>query len=152
MRWPFRRSREPGTKRPSRMLAWALVLGFLYGLAGGIELDENALRNARNRINQKDASGDIVLVGIDEKALQEVGRWPWPRGRYAELIDAIGAAKPRLQAHDFMFPEASIPAEDAKLAQAIERNPNVTLGYFHRLGVGDDGRWSNDDTRHAGST
>ena len=137
MRWPFRRSREPGTKRPSRMLAWALVLGFLYGLAGGIELDENALRNARNRINQRDASGDIVLVGIDEKALQEVGRWPWPRGRYAELIDAIGAAKPRLQAHDFMFPEASIPAEDAKLAQAIERNPNVTLGYFHRLGVGD---------------
>jgi diguanylate cyclase len=137
MRWPFRRNREPGAKRPSRMLVWALVLGFLYGLGGGIEYFEDGLRIARNRVNQRDASGDIVLVGIDEKALREVGRWPWPRGRYAELIDAIGSAKPKQQAHDFMFPEQSIPAEDAKLAQAIERNPNVTLGYFLRLGARD---------------
>ncbi|HYC95295.1 MAG TPA: CHASE2 domain-containing protein, partial [Sphingomicrobium sp.] len=77
------------------MLAWALVLGMLYGLAGGIEYDENVLRVARNHINQRDASGDIVLVGIDEKALREVGRWPWPRGRYADLVNAIGAAKPK---------------------------------------------------------
>jgi EAL domain-containing protein (putative c-di-GMP-specific phosphodiesterase class I)/CHASE2 domain-containing sensor protein len=117
------------------MLVWALVLGFLYGLAGGIEYFEDGLRVARNRINQRDASGDIVLVGIDEKALREVGRWPWPRGRYAELIDAIGSAKPKQQVHDFMFPDKSIPAEDAKLASALKRNPNVTLGYFLRLGA-----------------
>jgi EAL domain-containing protein (putative c-di-GMP-specific phosphodiesterase class I)/CHASE2 domain-containing sensor protein len=119
------------------MLVWALVLGFLYGLGGGIEYFEDGLRIARNRINQRDASGDIVLVAIDEKALREVGRWPWPRGRYAALVDAIGSAKPKQQAHDFMFPEKSIPAEDAKLARAIERNPNVTLGYFLRLGARD---------------
>jgi EAL domain-containing protein (putative c-di-GMP-specific phosphodiesterase class I)/CHASE2 domain-containing sensor protein len=117
------------------MLAWALVLGFLYGLAGGIEYDENALRVARNHVNQREASGDIVLVGIDEKSLREVGRWPWPRGRYAELVDAIGAAKPKQQVHDMMFPDASVPAEDAKLAQAFERNPNVTIGYALRVGA-----------------
>ena len=135
MRWPFRRNRQSGAKRPTRMLAWALVLGFLYGLAGGIEYDENILRVARNHINQRNASGDIVLVGIDEKALREVGRWPWPRGRYAELIDVIGAAKPKQQVHDFMFPEASNPEEDAKLAAALERNDKVTIGYFLRAGA-----------------
>ncbi len=119
------------------MLAWALVLGLLYGLTGGIEYDENALRVARNRINQRDASGDIVLVAIDEKALREVGRWPWPRSRYADLIDAIGSAQPKQQVHDIMFPEASIPAEDAKLANAIERNPDVTIGYMLRAGAQD---------------
>ena len=137
MRWPFRSNREPGTRRPSRMLAWALVAGFLYGLTGGIEFFEDNLRNARNRINQREASGEIVLVGIDEKALKEVGRWPWPRGRYAQLIDAIGAAKPKQQVHDFMFPDKSLPAEDAALSEALARNPNVTLGYFHRLGARD---------------
>ena len=135
MRWLRRKDRIAGARRFPKMLIWALVIGFLYGLAGGIEYFEDGLRNARNRINQRDASGDIVLVAIDEKALREVGRWPWPRGRYATLIDAIGSAKPKQQVHDYMFPEASVPAEDIKLAKAIERNPNVTLGYFLRLGA-----------------
>ena len=135
MRWLRRKDRIAGARRFPKMLIWALVIGFLYGLAGGIEYFEDGLRNARNRINQRDASGDIVLVAIDEKALREVGRWPWPRGRYAELVDAIGATKPKQQVHDFMFPEVSTPAEDAKLARAIERNPSVTLGYFLRLGA-----------------
>ncbi len=135
MRWPYRRNRESGAKRPAKMLAWALVLGFLYGLGGGIEYFEDGLRVARNRINQREASGDIILVGIDEKSLRDIGRWPWPRGRYAELIDVIGSGKPKQQAHDFMFPEKSIAAEDTKLAKAIERNQNVTLGYFFRAGA-----------------
>ena len=135
MQWPFRRNREQGTKRRSKMLIWALALGFLYGLGGGIEYFEDGLRVARNRLNQRDASGDIVLVAIDEKAVREIGRWPWPRGRYAALIDAIGAAKPKQQAHDIMFPDASVPAEDAKLARAIERNPNVTIAYLLRAGA-----------------
>ena len=135
MRWLRRKDRVRKEKKPGRMLAWALVLGFLYGLGGGIEFFEDGLRVARNRVNERDASGEIVLVGIDEKALREVGRWPWPRSRYAELIDIIGSAKPKQQVHDFMFPDKSLPAEDAKLAEAIERNSNVTLGYFHRLGA-----------------
>ena len=137
MRWLNRRNREPGVKRPAKMLVWALVLGFLYGLAGGVEYFEDGLRVARNRINQRDASGDIVLVSVDEKALREVGRWPWPRGRYADLIDAIGSAKPKQQVHDFMLPDKSTPAEDMKLAKAIERNPNVTLAYLVRVGARD---------------
>ena len=137
MRWLRRKDREPGTKRPRRMLAWALVLGFLYGLGGGIEYFEDGLRVARNHLNERDASGDIVIVGIDEKALREVGRWPWPRGRYADLVDAIGSAEPKQQVHDFMFPDKSLPAEDAKLAQALARNRNVTLGYANRFGARD---------------
>jgi EAL domain-containing protein (putative c-di-GMP-specific phosphodiesterase class I)/CHASE2 domain-containing sensor protein len=135
MRWLRRKNRERKEKSPTRMLAWALVLAFLYGLSGGFEFFEDGLRVLRNRVNQRDASGDIVLVGIDEKALRTVGRWPWPRGRYGELIDVIGAAKPKQQVHDFMFPEASIPAEDAKMAKALERNDNVTIGYFLRAGA-----------------
>ena len=137
MRWLRRKDRAEGARRFPKMLVWALAIGFLYGLGGGIEYDENFLRATRNHINQRDASGDIVLVGIDEKALRQVGRWPWPRGRYAELVDAIGAAKPKKQVHDFMFPDVSVPAEDAMLARAFERNKDVTIGYLQRVGARD---------------
>ena len=31
----------------------------------------------------------IVIVDIDEKSLAEVGRWPWPRDRIAQLVDRL---------------------------------------------------------------
>ena len=137
MRWPFRRNREPGAKRPARMLGWAIVLGLLFGLAGAGEYPEDRLRVLRNHINEQSASGDIVLVGIDEKSVGQVGRWPWPRGRYAELVDAIAAAKPQQQIHDIMFPDKSDPRQDRQLAAAIGRSSNVTLAYLPRVGAQD---------------
>lgn len=31
----------------------------------------------------------IVIVNIDERALEEIGRWPWHRDRLADLVDRI---------------------------------------------------------------
>ena len=31
----------------------------------------------------------VVIVDIDERSLAEVGRWPWPRDRVAELVDTL---------------------------------------------------------------
>jgi adenylate cyclase len=31
----------------------------------------------------------IVIADIDEKSLKEIGRWPWPRDRLAELVDNL---------------------------------------------------------------
>lgn len=56
----------------------------------------------------------IVIVDIDERSLQEVGRWPWPRDRVAavieELLDRQQAA---LVAFDVVFAE---PDESSGLA------------------------------------
>ena len=76
MRWPNRRNREPGAKRPARMLAWAVVLGLLFGIVAAGEYPEDRLRAVRNHINERSVSGQIVLVGIDEKSVREIGRWP----------------------------------------------------------------------------
>lgn len=32
---------------------------------------------------------DIVLVGVDEKSLSEVGRWPWPRATLADIFERL---------------------------------------------------------------
>jgi adenylate cyclase len=31
----------------------------------------------------------IVIVDIDEPSLAEIGRWPWPRDRVAQLLDTL---------------------------------------------------------------
>ncbi len=62
---------------------------------------------------------DIVLVEIDDAALKREGRWPWPRTRIVELIEAIGAEAPRGFAIDILFPDQGTPPGDTALAEAI---------------------------------
>ena len=137
MRWLRRKDRERKVERPKRILCWALVLGLLFGLVGAGEYPEDSLRVGRNHINERPVSGDIVLVGIDERSLREVGRWPWPRNRYAELIKSIDAAGPKQQVHDILLSERTDPAQDRLLAGAIASSRNVTLAYLPRSGARD---------------
>ena len=135
MKWPFRRKSNAGTKRPSRMLAWALAIGLLFGASGAGEFPEDRFRVLRNHINERPASGNIVLVGVDEKSLREVGRWPWPRSRYAELIEKIDRAGPKKQVHDILLSERTDAAQDRILADTLKATPNVTLAYLPRTGA-----------------
>jgi EAL domain-containing protein (putative c-di-GMP-specific phosphodiesterase class I)/CHASE2 domain-containing sensor protein len=135
MRWPNRRNREPGAKRPATMLAWAVIVGLLFGIVAAGEYPEDRLRAVRNHINERPVSGQIVLVGIDEKSVREIGRWPWPRSRYAQLIEALDKAEPQQQVHDILLSERTDPALDRQLAQALRHSNNVTLAYLPRAGA-----------------
>jgi EAL domain-containing protein (putative c-di-GMP-specific phosphodiesterase class I)/CHASE2 domain-containing sensor protein len=135
MHWPFRRNREDKAKRPARTLAWAVVVGLLFGLVGAGEYPEDRLRVVRNHINERPVSGNIVLIGIDEKSVREIGRWPWPRSRYAQLVEAIDKAGPQQQVHDILLSERTDPALDKQLARAINRSNNITLAYLPRVGA-----------------
>ena len=32
---------------------------------------------------------EIVIIAIDDKSLQELGRWPWPRDYFAKVVDNL---------------------------------------------------------------
>lgn len=51
------------------------------------------------------AERHVVIVGIEENSLRELGQWPWPRTRMADLIRAIDAGKPLAIGLDIFFPE-----------------------------------------------
>jgi adenylate cyclase len=46
----------------------------------------------------------IVIVGIDEKTLQQIGSFPLPRKAYARLVDELNADGARVIAFDATFP------------------------------------------------
>lgn len=77
---------------PWRMLAVSLVLSLLFGLVGMGEPLEDVLRVARNKTNPVAASGDIVVIKIDDASQKEIGRWPWPRSVLAQVVDRLSEA------------------------------------------------------------
>ncbi|MFH1671775.1 MAG: adenylate/guanylate cyclase domain-containing protein [Candidatus Portnoybacteria bacterium] len=76
---------------------------------------------------QEEPSNEVIIIGIDNKSLQELGRWPWQRNIHAELIDRISEHKPILIGLDVNFPEKSGSLFDQRLAQSIREAGNIVL-------------------------
>ncbi len=130
------RSNQIPRTRPWKLLLWTAIVGLVFGLIGFGEIAENYLRACRNSLHRHQASGDIVLVDIDDSSLRQVGRWPWPRGRYAELVDRLSEAKAKRIFVDIMMDTNSEPSDDAKFTQALARRGDVVLPVISRFGPG----------------
>jgi len=50
-------------------------------------------------------SSNIAIVAVDEISEQKLGRWPWPRGKIAEIIDLLVSYGAKVVAFDAVFVE-----------------------------------------------
>lgn len=106
-----------------------------------------------------DPSFPVRILDIDEPSLAELGQWPWPRTRLAEIVDRLRESGARTIAIDLILAEpdrwsaqnmarelsrfedlkplsekaASLPSNDDVLAEAIARVP-VVLGFSGEQG------------------
>lgn len=67
----------------------------------------------------------IAVIAIEPQSLQEYGRFPWPRNRYAELLSALKKSPPTAVGFDILFIDPS--PKDKMLATAIGKNGKVVL-------------------------
>lgn len=75
-------------------------------------------------VNPPSPSNDVLIIGIDERSIHALGRWPWPRAVHAELLNTLAPHAPRAVFLDLFLTEASRePASDTKLARAIQQVP-----------------------------
>ncbi|WP_350283127.1 EAL domain-containing protein [Nitrosomonas sp.] len=72
---------------------------------------------------------DIVIVAIDEESLRAIGKWPWSRELYAELIDRLSQVGSNVVALDLLLsePDSDHPEADKRLKTAIFTHRNVVL-------------------------
>ncbi len=131
-----KRDNQNPDRKPWRLLLWTVLAGVVFGLIGLGQLPEDYLRIARNSFHEHRASGDIVVVAIDEPSLRQIGNWPWARRYDGAMINRLTAAGARRVFLDFNFSYPSNPVDDAILADAIERSGNVSL--FVRSLAGDN--------------
>jgi adenylate cyclase len=71
----------------------------------------------------------VVLALVDEKSLAIEGRWPWPRSKFATLVDLLSHDGARVIGFDIGFLE---PDENSQLALINQFSQQVeTLGIQH---------------------
>lgn len=66
---------------------------------------------------------DIVILAIDNKSLEEIGRWPWNRSIHAELLTSLASYEPELVAYDVTFSDVSEPQADEALVKSLTEVP-----------------------------
>ena len=103
------------------VLLCAVLLSAVAGTFGIGASFEATLRAMRDITRSHKASGDIVIAGIDDKSMAQIGSWPWPRATYALLSDKLRAAGARRIVFDIAFDSPSNPHDDAMLATALAR-------------------------------
>ncbi|MBX9403897.1 CHASE2 domain-containing protein [Lysobacter sp. BMK333-48F3] len=72
---------------------------------------------------------DVVIVAIDDRSLNELGQWPWPRDIHAQMLDRLGYAGVRGVALDLVLtePDRNGDQHDRTLAAAMRRLGRVAL-------------------------
>ena len=121
-------------KKPWKLLLWTAVAGLVFGLIGFGEVAEDWLRVSRNSFHEHKASGEVIVIRIDDQALRQYGNWPWPRRTQAQLVDKLTAAGADRIFYDINFSFASNPVDDKAFADALSRSGRVTLLSRSKLG------------------
>ncbi|MBI2891291.1 MAG: CHASE2 domain-containing protein [Nitrospirae bacterium] len=109
-----------------------------------------------------DVGNEAVLATIDEKALEELGRWPWPRNRMGQVIEKLNELGSKVIGIDAIFAERDSSFKileefmpyfsgnpilvqkvreadrDLALAETLKHQKNVVLGYVFDFEARDD--------------
>ena len=117
------------------VLAAALITAFV--VFGGLQRYD---RWAQDGLYQQPgvSSTDIVIIGIDKTALDELGPYnTWDRSLMAAALEALAADpdnKPAVTVVDVLYAGASNPAADERLARAAESLGNVVTASVAEYG------------------
>ena len=134
----LRRLRPPPPASTRHRLARWLIVAALTGLAlAGLTASsvtarlDHILYDRLARASERPVDPSILIVGIDERSLRELGAWPWSRARHAQMIDRLSQAGAKAIVYDVLFSQpAPDPADDAALTSAIARSGKVYLPQF----------------------
>ena len=139
----------------SRQLVTALLSALAVVLicaAGALNRPDKWLQDTLYE-HPEAVSGDVVIIGIDEKALEELGPYnTWDRNVMAAALEALAADPAHLPAAvavDTLYIGETDPAADARLAEAAAKLGNIVSASSAQFGnilvQGNDGRFYRDN-------
>ncbi|MBF5003183.1 CHASE2 domain-containing protein [Diaphorobacter caeni] len=128
---PFRATSRPQLQQREWSLLTVVLLCLVTWLCmtDALQRVDHLIHDVGGRLHAPEANRDIVIVAIDDRSIEAIGRWPWRRALHAQLLDQITEQSPRAVGLDVLFsePDADYPGDDTILSQAIARNGNVVL-------------------------
>ena len=113
---------------------------------------DRLLHDSWVRFGQTAVPSDVLIVALDTRSLNVIGRWPWPRSVQAELMERLAEHGASLVIIDILYTEASESREDdLRLGEAIGALQRTVLPVLTENGSGRDAVESlpiADITRH----
>lgn len=116
----------------SALVFFSVQNGWLWSL-------DKTLYDQLLRSSSQEPPKDITIIAIDERSIENIGRWPWRRSEHAKLIDLLSEANVKAIAYDVVFAERSskFPQDDEQLAAALRRSPPIIFpSYFDNTQAG----------------
>ena len=117
------------------LIVLTVFLVFLFSLTGLMNLLELKSLDWRFQLRPlRPVSDKIMLIGIDDPAIEALGRWPWPRDYHAGLIQILSDEKykPKVIGFDILFtePDEAHPECDQTLVEETRACGNIVYAYF----------------------
>lgn len=129
--------------KPSiRTLAASLAVAALFTAVAGFGLLDSPDGTVSDALYQRPAAadGEIVVIGMDQRALDALGPMPWPRSYMADAINYLNSdpeQAPAVIGIDVLYVgESADPDGDAALADAAELGGNVVTAAAATFGSG----------------
>lgn len=119
------RGKNPGLRLLLRitLVAFAVILGWFNGLG---RIDQ-LMYDRTISLFERPAPEDVLIITIDDHAINTLGRWPWPRSLHAKLLERLHDA--RAVGLDIVFSETDLQRieDDRLLADAVRHHGRVVL-------------------------
>jgi len=108
------------------LYAWiivSIIIVFTY-IFGGFDRVNYSILNYLYCLSRKlEFSEDIVVIGITDKCLGEIGRWPWRRDYFVRLFKILKEEGVRAVGIDILFlePEGTVDDQLAVISKELKR-------------------------------
>jgi CHASE2 domain-containing sensor protein len=113
----FSSAGEQAVKKGTLTADWAiaLVICLVFGAAAWLPI---GTREALERIaydvgvrgSERTPSDRVAVIAIDDRSIDNLGRWPWPRNIHAEMIDYLSAGGAKVIGNLIFYSEPQIDA------------------------------------------
>ncbi len=127
----------------SGLLVATIVIFLYFFLPKDVKLLDDRLRDYMFMVRGPiPTQNQVVIVDIDEKSLQQMGQWPWPRKKFAQVLNNLNEAGAGIIGLDIVFAEednanpvkvlgelgydtTGVEDYDAMVSEAILNTPTV---------------------------
>lgn len=118
---------KQGLSRVSLLILGAVILfTVILSFTGILEPWELALYDTWFNLRGTVApSGEVVVVGIDDASVAEIGPWPWSREVYGRLLEQLALAP--VVGFDLILDVAGDPEGDQAFVEAMGEHGGVVL-------------------------